>query len=215
MPKTPENSSLITEINAGIKKEVSVGCRCEEKVCSICGKPEGACSHRKGFVYKTRGEKKLCYFELRSPSDAYEWSFVAVPAQPNAGVIKSFSDRKEKTLKPEEIIKSFKDADEVKLDREQLDAVCKYISNLESIAKSAKSYLDEQKRMILARCVSDTNPTLTALISAALDRMNGDELFKMFRTVETKTDDYCPQTAARHSKTLGTSQSEKNKAFSL
>ena len=29
--------------------------------------------------------EKLCFTELREPKDAYEWSFVAVPAQPRAG----------------------------------------------------------------------------------------------------------------------------------
>ena len=33
---------------------------------------------------------KLCYFTLKAPTDAYEWSFVAVPAQRKAGVMKSF-----------------------------------------------------------------------------------------------------------------------------
>lgn len=215
MPKTDENRSLITEINAGIKKEVSVGCRCEEKVCSICGKPAGACAHRKGIFYKSRGVKKLCYFELKNPSDAYEWSFVAVPAQPKAGVVKSFAGGKEEAMKPEEIIKSFENAEEVKLGRMQLDAVCKYISNLENIAKSAKNYLDEQKRLLIARCVSDTNPTLATLISAALDRMNGDELFKMFRTIETNADEYRPQIGAKKSAAAKKASDEKNRAFSL
>ncbi len=39
----------------------------------------------KGQVY----DGKLCFMELREPADAYEWSFVAVPAQRKAGVIKS------------------------------------------------------------------------------------------------------------------------------
>ena len=31
---------------------------------------------------------KTCHFVLSDPQDAYEWSFVAVPAQRDAGVIK-------------------------------------------------------------------------------------------------------------------------------
>ena len=74
------------EIEGGIKKEASVGCSMGRSVCSVCGAENGACSHVKGQVY---GDK-LCFTELREPLDAYEWSFVAVPAQPRAGVVKRF-----------------------------------------------------------------------------------------------------------------------------
>ena len=82
--RTEKNQDLITEIEGGIKKEVSVGCSMGRSVCSVCGAENGACSHVKGQVY---GDK-LCFTELREPLDAYEWSFVAVPAQRNAGVLK-------------------------------------------------------------------------------------------------------------------------------
>ena len=84
--RTEKNQDLITEIEGGIKKEVSVGCSMGRSVCSVCGAENGACSHVKGQVY---GDK-LCFTELREPLDAYEWSFVAVPAQPRAGVVKRF-----------------------------------------------------------------------------------------------------------------------------
>ena len=74
------------EIEGGIKKEVSVGCSMGRSVCSVCGAENGACGHVKGQMY---GEK-LCFMELKDPKDAYEWSFVAVPAQPRAGVVKRF-----------------------------------------------------------------------------------------------------------------------------
>jgi hypothetical protein len=53
-------------------------------VCSICGGEYGACGHRKGEYY----EGQLCCAILRDPVDAYEFSFVAVPAQREAGVLK-------------------------------------------------------------------------------------------------------------------------------
>lgn len=89
MVRTEKNRDLITEIDAGIKKETSVGCSVRKISCSICGKDiksEG-CEHRKGKAYGG----KLCCYLLEDPADAYEWSFVAVPAQKNAGVIKSFN----------------------------------------------------------------------------------------------------------------------------
>ena len=84
--RTEKNQELITEIEGGIKKEVSVGCSMGRSVCSVCGAENGACGHVKGQMY---GEK-LCFMELKDPKDAYEWSFVAVPAQPRAGVVKGF-----------------------------------------------------------------------------------------------------------------------------
>ena len=84
--RTEKNQELITEIEGGIKKEVSVGCSMGRSVCSVCGAENGACGHVKGQMY----DEKLCFMELKAPKDAYEWSFVAVPAQPRAGVVKRF-----------------------------------------------------------------------------------------------------------------------------
>ena len=86
MVRTERNRDLIAEIEGGIKREVSVGCAVERAVCSICGADlrEGRCGHKKGEVY----DGKLCYASLEGARDAYEFSFVAVPAQPMAGVVK-------------------------------------------------------------------------------------------------------------------------------
>ena len=86
MVRTPDNQSLIAEIEGGIKKEVSVACSVEKAVCSICGEEFHTCPHEKGAEYGGR----RCWAELVGATDAYEWSFVAVPAQPGAGVLKGF-----------------------------------------------------------------------------------------------------------------------------
>ena len=89
MLRSEKNRELIEEIEGGIKKEVSVSCAVERAVCSICGeefRDREACAHVKGREY----EGKLCWVDLVGATDAYEWSFVAVPAQPNAGVLKGF-----------------------------------------------------------------------------------------------------------------------------
>ena len=85
--RTDSTKDLIAGIDAGITKEVSVGCRIGAAFCSVCGADNirRACPHKSGEVY----EGTTCYIKLENPTDAYEVSFVAVPAQPNAGVTKS------------------------------------------------------------------------------------------------------------------------------
>ena len=91
MMRTEENASLIAEIDGGIKREVSVGCAVERVVCSICGQELDCCPHEKGEEY----DGQVCHGVLTGAADAYEWSFVAVPAQRKAGVIKSAGRRLE------------------------------------------------------------------------------------------------------------------------
>ena len=89
MIRTEENRSLIAEIEGGIKKEVSISCTAAKRSCSVCGadKSETSCSHIRGRKYGG----KLCHTVLDDITDAYEWSFVAVPAQVNAGVTKRYA----------------------------------------------------------------------------------------------------------------------------
>lgn len=88
MVRTTENATLIAEIDGGIKKEVSISCIASKKICSVCGCNKSAvrCQHVKSQKYGN----KLCYTVLDDVTDAYEWSFVAIPAQVNAGVTKRF-----------------------------------------------------------------------------------------------------------------------------
>lgn len=85
MLRTEKNSDLIADIEGGIKKEVSIGCAVSKVSCSVCGSVYGTCEHRKGVTY----DGKLCLAVLSMPTDAYEFSFVAVPAQKEAGVLKA------------------------------------------------------------------------------------------------------------------------------
>ncbi|MBS4785576.1 MAG: hypothetical protein KH009_05635 [Clostridiales bacterium] len=84
MLRSGAGQELIDEIDAGIKKEISVSCAVSRSVCSVCGARAGSCSHVRGKEYDGRP----CHVVHESAADAYEWSFVAVPAQPRAGVTK-------------------------------------------------------------------------------------------------------------------------------
>ena len=84
MVRTSSNADLIREIEGGIKKEISIACACRDRHCSVCGQAQ--CSHIPGRTYGAR----TCYRVLDAVHDAYEWSFVAVPAQPAAGVTKQY-----------------------------------------------------------------------------------------------------------------------------
>ena len=84
MVRTEENRDLITQIEGGIRKEVSISCSAAKRICSVCGASD--CAHVKGREY---GGKTCCHI-LDQVTDAYEWSFVAVPAQVSAGVTKRF-----------------------------------------------------------------------------------------------------------------------------
>lgn len=102
MLKSEATADLIASIEAGITKEVSVGCAIKSAVCSICGTDnrESYCKHFNGQEY----DGNICYFALKDALDAYELSFVAVPAQPKAGVTKSYTGEtvEEKHKEPEQ-----------------------------------------------------------------------------------------------------------------
>ena len=136
MVRTDSNADLIKEIEGGIKKEVSIGCAAGKVICSVCGKNMKAheCSHIKGKTYKG----KLCYGILSDISDAYEWSFVAVPAQRNAGVTKSFKIKEEPALNTVDIIKSM--SEDTLITPAQAKEVCNYIASLEKAAQEAAVY---------------------------------------------------------------------------
>lgn len=87
MPRMASNADIITALESGILRECSVGCAVARVLCTICGADQAVrcCDHQPGRAYGDR----CCVMELDEAEDAYEVSLVAVPAQPEAGVIKS------------------------------------------------------------------------------------------------------------------------------
>lgn len=87
MPRTEESEKTITAIETGILRECSVGCVVDRVICNICGadQTKTCCAHVAGGEY----DGKVCVMTLDGARDAYEVSLVAVPAQKEAGVVKS------------------------------------------------------------------------------------------------------------------------------
>lgn len=136
MLNNEQNKALIDSIDAGIKKEVSVSCSVDKAYCSICStdRKRAACEHRKGKMYGDR----LCFNILSDATDAYEFSFVAVPAQREAGVTKSFSVKEEAEM--QDIVKMISQGDEITLSKSQTNELYSYIEGLKQEAELGEAY---------------------------------------------------------------------------
>ena len=148
LPRTAKNQDFITELDSGIKKEVSVGCSVRESVCSICGANRTLCDcgHHKGETYDGR----LCYTILRDAQDAYEWSFVAVPAQRQAGVIKGMQlEQQQGTV--QKLWQAAESGQGVWLDKEQVCQLKRMMHNLLEDCEEARS---GARRQITRLCAS-------------------------------------------------------------
>lgn len=136
MPVSEKNRDIILSLDSGIIKEVSVGCAVEEILCSICGEKTDTCPHKKGEIYGS----KICCGELINPYDAYEWSFVAVPSQREAGVTKSAYLKGEKTSM-ENILKKLEQGD-INMNSAECSKLLSYIDGLKQSAKDGVFYRD-------------------------------------------------------------------------
>lgn len=150
MVRSDENQPFITALEAGIKKEVSVSCSMGKSICSVCGEDKRAhrCEHIPGKVYNG----KKAFVILTDPQDAYEFSFVAVPAQREAGVTKNYKITEKEALDMESIMKTLKSCtDSVVLTKAQAESAVEYIESLEDNAKLGceykKSLTDEVVRL--------------------------------------------------------------------
>ena len=89
-PRLSTTRNYIEAIETGLKKECSVGVAVHRHTCSICGEDYYEnCLHLRGQEYN--GQR--CHVVLEGAADAYEVSFVAVPAQKEAGVVKSGEEK--------------------------------------------------------------------------------------------------------------------------
>lgn len=166
LPKSEKNSDIILSIESGILKEVSVGCAVRETRCSVCSHQLSSleCNHTKGSTYAG----KLCYGELCDVFDAYEFSFVAIPAQKNAGVIKAFCGTKKELKNMNNLLKKVENGEELTLKSYETKALYEYISELEKLACDGKAYKENLKSETLslmgAKLTGVSMDTLKAIV---------------------------------------------------
>lgn len=189
MPKTDKNKTFIEEIEAGIKKEVSISCSARSRTCSICGRQLGSseCHHASGRVYSG----KKCYALLSDIADAYEWSFVAVPAQKNAAVVKSYKISGDKNMK--QTIKSFSEAQgDITLSKEQAREIYSYVKELENKAQGADVYKNEKISQI-KKLSAVVLPSLKAeSAQAILGKSSLEELMEIEKALKEKAEEIMP-----------------------
>ena len=162
---------VIADIEAGIKKEVSVGCAMGRAVCSVCGSEYGSCGHQKGEHY----DGQLCCAILREPMDAYEFSFVAVPAQREAGVLKGMG-RGKRCLK--ELAEEFGAQAEYRV-------LCK---EAELGRQYTKQIQDDVVRLCLCLELGADEPTLRRIVEKA----GSDDLLKLQKALDDRLAESMP-----------------------
>ena len=167
------SDEVIADIEAGIKKEVSVGCAMGRAVCSVCGSEYGSCGHIKGEYY----DGQLCCAILKEPMDAYEFSFVAVPAQPNAGVLKGLG-RGQRCLK--ELADEFGAASEYRALFKEAELGRQY----------KKQIQDDVVRLCLCLELGVDEPTLRAVVEKA----GAEELLKLQKALDQRLAESLPVT---------------------
>lgn len=172
LPRTEWNAGLIEELESGIKKEVSVGCAVESITCSVCGadlKTE-SCRHERGRRY----EGQVCCAVLDKPTDAYEWSFVAVPAQREAGVVKCYTGKGGTNM--EELEKALHSGGPVTFSREEAEKLAEKIAGLEREAECGRAYREEMTKEFV-RCAMISRPGIPQeSLRRAADGMNLEDL---------------------------------------
>lgn len=213
MPRCEKNNDFILELDSGIKKEVSVGCAVKNMTCSVCGcdVKKNPCDHRKGALY----DDALCYVTLSEPLDAYEWSFVAVPAQKNAGVIKMFhSASKGGANSMSNIMKSLKNGEAVSISAEQAQELSRLISELERLASEGKEYYNDLKREVMRLCALTQPEINPEVMDSVTSKMDISELKAFKKAFEMKSEEILPakpQLASLKMEKLN----QKNKDFKM
>lgn len=201
LPRSEQNREVILALDSGIRKEVSVGCAVRKRICSVCGGDMGLCGHSKGREY----DGQLCYATLDEPTDAYEWSFVAIPAQKGAGVIKGFEAENKLTksvrcLSPAnkrrdssmEIEKKLASQGEQQFSAEEMQALARKFKELQQQAFDGAYYrsrLEKEVKGLSAVVFPELKSETLEQMTASLSLKGLDELKAAF---ESKASEILP-----------------------
>ncbi len=188
MPKNEYTQKDIQLIEAGIKKEVSVGCSIDKVLCSVCKTDvrQHSCEHYKG--------ENGCYYILDSVTDAYEWSFVAVPSQKEAGVIKSYSTQSTSTaIKPEALIDEIKKCNFKAVNSSNIEYLADYIKQLEINAEYGKAFRDNLEKDYVrycGLCLENTNADMLLQVAKKLTLNELEEFVAVYKG-RVNAENYC------------------------
>lgn len=180
MLKNESTQPIIDNIEAGIYKEVSVNCAVESQKCSICGQEYlgGDCYHYRGNIY----DGKRCFLTLSKATDAYELSFVAVPAQPGAGVTKWYkgddSAKKKGLIKNMSYEETKKALAELGVDLDGISKTKGELPPLSDILGAVTKKFDEH----IAAGNTEQYLTAEAVKSAAGKEMTGEEVLGLIKS---------------------------------
>lgn len=187
MPVCDKNRDLIVSIDSGIIKEVSVGCAVKKTVCSVCSNDiySPQCHHTKGISYNGQ----VCHGILCDVYDAYEFSFVAVPAQRQAGVIKAFKDNIKENSSMKDLLCNLKKSKEMSLNQSECEKLYEYITELEKQALDGEYYKEQLKKEV-CRCMSVATPLMsTDTIKSIVSKMSVCELKNVLDAHKKHIDD--------------------------
>lgn len=188
MPKTEGNQEVIMAIDSGIKKEVSINCAVENIKCSICGSniKTTHCRHIKGKKYNKGNFEILCHYVLEDPIDAYEWSFVVVPAQREAGVIKAFSpESRGGEVNMQDIVKRLSLGGAINLSETQVSELYEVIKSLKEKAEIGEEYFKELKNEVMRLSASVQPEIDVEIMKGIVEKMSLNEL-KSFKDAYKK-----------------------------
>lgn len=220
MLNIPENISLIKEIKAGIKKEVSVGCSINMAVCSVCGKNiiKDKCSHKKGKINNGIPNHVV----LKEVTDAYEWSFVAVPAQASAGVTKSYK----KYIDIKNNYESGKDLEENlnildsnitknvgQWNQSEQNQILDYIKSLEKYSEYGKLYHDQLVKQVVKQGFFKYSNVNSSTLENIAKKLDVSELLELKKAFFNQDENIMPQTSL--SEDLNKNIDQKNQDFKI
>lgn len=170
LPRTKGSEETIALIDGGILKEVSVSCSVKRRVCSICGKEQ--CGHQPGKEYGG----KVAHHILMEPTDAYECSFVAVPAQRDAGVTKQFDQGQVDRLLARQA------KGEVVLSKAQAGEIGRRFQALAEKARWGERYRQELEKGVLKYSAIVQPEMPRGVMEAAVKALGIEELAEMEKT---------------------------------